>query len=170
MQYFYEEARYISDSSSTSKRKVERARDLFSEVTNQMLDFSSSEHLKKFLYEHFVNPHWDMQCVITESSERRLFLFPMGNHPAINLLEEGYKPILEGAAPMSRKIFLVKGEDKVDSGLRLRLALNNGVRALLGVSTGGSKKKKHSYVVAKLQQDNVPNLVEQSKAKVYKFR
>jgi len=66
-----------------------------------------------------------MQCVITESSKRKLYIFPVSNHPAVRLLEQGYTP------------------------------------------TDKEGRKKHSSLVAKLQQDNIKQLVEKSDAEVY---
>jgi hypothetical protein len=45
--------------------------------------------------------------------------------------------------------------------------LNNGVKALLGLATDKEGRKKHSSLVAKLQQDNIKQLVERSDAEVY---
>ena len=44
----------------------------------------------------------------------------------------------------------------MDTGLRLRLTSNNGIKAFLGLS----KANKSSQVVLKLQQDGISNLLE----------
>ena len=44
----------------------------------------------------------------------------------------------------------------MDTGLRLRLTSNNGIKAFLGLS----KANKNSQVVLKLQQDGISNLLE----------
>lgn len=172
LEEFYKEAQELSERYTrpkSSTKLVEYTRNLFSELSNDILDAYPSEELKKFLYEHLVEPNRSIQCVITESGEQRLFIFPMTDHPAIKALNQGYEPSLEGAAEGSRKVVLTKGEDTIDSGLRLRIALNNGVRALIGLTTDARGRKKSSYVVAKIQQDNVRTLVEKSKAKVYHY-
>jgi len=55
----------------------------------------------------------------------------------------------------SRKVVLVKGDDTVDCGLRIRVTSNNGIKAFLGLS----KANRNSQVVLKLQQDRVDQLV-----------
>jgi hypothetical protein len=85
------------------------------------------------------------------------------------MLKQGYTPKLSGTAKGSRKITFCKGSDEVESGLRLRLTLNNGVKALLGLATDKDGRKKHSSLVAKLQQDNIKQLVETSDAEVYDY-
>ncbi len=146
---------------------VKTARSLFSDTSRELLDEWTSDNLSDFLSEHLVGPNRSMQCVITESSKRKLYIFPVSNHPAVRLLEQGYTPKLSGSAKGSRKITFCKGSDEVESGLRLRLTLNNGVKALLGLATDKEGRKKHSSLVAKLQQDNIKQLVEKSDAEVY---
>ena len=149
---------------------IKQAREDFSKTSGFLLDSCSPETLKAFLLKNLIESNKDIQCVVTESSSRRLFIFPASEHPAVKLIEQGYEPSLSGAASGSRKIAFVKGETTTtDTGLRLRIACNNGVRAFLGLTTDQYGRAKKSYIVAKLQQDNVQQLVEKSFAKVYSY-
>ena len=116
-----------------------------------------------------MKPNRDMKCVITESNKQRLFIFHVNEHPAVRLLDQGHSPKLKGVAKGSRKVFFMNGIEEIDSGLRLRVTLNNGVRALVGLTTDKEGRKKHSNLVAKLQQDNIKQLVELSRAEVYSY-
>lgn len=169
---FYQEAKELAApccESRADERRIQAARDLFSETSNGLLDGCSSENLKTFLNEHLVDNNRGITCVITESSKRRLFVFPLDNHPAVKMLRQGYDPILVGYANGSRKVFFTDGTNEIDSGLRFRIALNNGVKALLGLARDRNGRKKYSYIVAKLQQDNVLKLVEQSQADIHRY-
>ena len=72
------------------------------------------------------------------------------------LLNQGFvAELVEGKGSTSRKVVLRKGEFVHDTGLRLRVTSNNGIKAFLGIS----KANKSSQVVLKLQQDKVQELV-----------
>ena len=51
------------------------------------------------------------------------------------------------------------GDDMIDTGIRIRLHLNNGISALLGMST----TNKSSSFCIKFQQDNFESIKEISK-------
>jgi hypothetical protein len=122
------------------------------------------------LREHFEAPNKGMQCVITESSTRKLFLFDFAQHPAVNLLNQGWEPYFEACAASSAKIYFRKdGEQIVDSGLRLRLTSNNGIQAFFGLKRDRNGRKKQSVVVAKLQQDAVHKLIDATPHEVYSY-
>jgi hypothetical protein len=148
---------------------LKQVREDFSKTSSFLLDSCSPETLKAFLLKNLVESNKNIQCVVTESSSRRIFIFPASEHPAVKLMERGYEPSLSGNASGSRKIVFTKDETTTGAGLRLRIACNNGVRAFLGLTTGQYGRTKKSYVVAKLQQDNVQQLVERSFAKVYNY-
>ena len=83
----------------------------------------------------------------------------MCDHDALQvsrLLRDGYSAVLvAGRGMTSRKVVLIKGDDIVDCGLRIRVTSNNGVKAFLGLS----KANRNSQIVLKLQQDRVDRLV-----------
>ena len=76
---------------------------------------------------------------------------------AAQLLADGYVAELEaGRGSTSRKVVLRKDAHVVETGLRLRVTSNNGIKAFMGLS----KANRNSQVVLKLQQDRVQNLVD----------
>ena len=60
-------------------------------------------------------------------------------------------------AKSSRQIWRIKDGKETNTHIRLRMALNNGVTALLGLSTANAS----SVLTIKLQQDNVNGLLKQ---------
>ena len=64
---------------------------------------------------------------------------------------------LRGVAHGSRQIWRITDGVPVNTSLRLRLVLNNGVNALLGLSSSN----KTSVLTLKVQQDNVNKLLKQ---------
>ena len=97
-----------------------------------------------------------MVMAVTDTSARRCYVCDHDDLQVSRLLNDGYSAILvAGRGMTSRKVVLVKGDDIVDCGLRIRVTSNNGVKAFLGLS----KANKNSSIVLKLQQDRVDNLV-----------
>ena len=58
---------------------------------------------------------------------------------------------------------MVKGDDKVDIGLRIRFATNNGLKPF----TGEGSPNKTTIGVIKFQQDGVDKILEQVKKVCY---
>jgi len=148
---------------------IEGARLSFKDATSTALENCTPERLTLFLREHFEAPNKDMQCVITESSTRKLFVFKFENHPALDLLNKGWKPFFADCAGSSAKILFEKDGEVVNSGLRLRITSNNGIQAFLGLKRDSRGYRKQSAVVAKLQQDAVHKLIEAIPHDVYSY-
>ena len=65
-------------------------------------------------------------------------------------MKDGYLPsIINGRGKTSKKLIFTKGDDVIDLGIRVRLHLNNGVGAKLGLS----KKNSSSTWCFKIQQE-----------------
>lgn len=154
---------------SISEATIEGARLAFQEATSGALKTCKPEALKQFLREHFEAPNKGMQCVITESSTKKLFVFNFEQHPAINFLNQGWEPFFANCAASSAKIYFRNGEQIVDTGLRLRITSNNGIQAFFGLKRDRNGRKKQSVVVAKLQQDAVHKLIESVPHEVYSY-
>jgi len=167
---FLSEMKEISQSDrSISEATIEGARLSFKDATSAALENCTPERLTLFLREHFEAPNENMQCVITESNTRKLFVFKFENHPAINLLNKGWEPFFTNCAGSSAKILFKNDGEVIDSGLRLRITSNNGIQAFLGLKRDSRGYKKHSAVVAKLQQDAVHKLIEEIPHDVYSY-
>jgi hypothetical protein len=167
--FLYEIQDIVESGCRISNATIEGARLSFQEATSQALKGCSSEALAYFLREHFEAPNKGMRCVITESSTRKLFLFDFAQHPAVNLLNQGWEPCLENCAASSAKIFFRNEEQVMDSGLRLRLTSNNGIQAFFGLKRDRNGRKKQSVVVAKLQQDAVHKLIAATPHEIYSY-
>ena len=73
--------------------------------------------------------------------------------------------ITSRGAKSSRKIVFKKGDDVINTGLRIRVTSNNGINAFLGLS----RANKNSQIVVKLQQDAVGQLVIDANANHYTY-
>ena len=113
--------------------------------------------LQTFLYNSLIN---DLDIVINDTNEGVLYHTPNYGLRSIQLLERGFQAeiIPTDKIQTSRKVVLRMGVHTVDTGLRLRLTSNNGIKAMLGMS----KANKTSIPVLKLQQDNIQRLVNSS--------
>ena len=113
--------------------------------------------LQTFLYNSLFN---DLDIVINDTNEGVLYHTPNHGLRSIQLLERGFQAeiIPTDKIQTSRKVVLRMGVHTVDTGLRLRLTSNNGIKAMLGMS----KANKTSIPVLKLQQDNIQRLVNSS--------
>ena len=105
--------------------------------------------------------------VINDTESREVFIFAAEQHPVLAAIEQGYIPELVSTrgAKSSRKIVFRKGNETINTGLRLRVTSNNGINAFLGLS----KANKNSQIVVKLQQDAVGQLVKDANADVYNY-
>ena len=112
--------------------------------------------LTAWVREQVVTANHGMVMAVTDTSARRCYVCDHDDLQVSRLLNDGYSAILvAGRGMTSRKVVLVKGDDIVDCGLRIRVTSNNGVKAFLGLS----KANRNSQIVLKLQQDRVDNLV-----------
>jgi hypothetical protein len=167
---FLEGVREVVESGKKVTPKViASVRRYFQKATSEALCACTSKDIERFLRENFEQPNKGMRCVVTESGTKKLFVFKFEQHPAINFLNKGWEPFFSSRAASSAKISFRKGEQVVDSGLRLRLASNNGIQAFLGLKRDRNGHKKQSVVVAKLQQDAVHKLIDRVSHKVYSY-
>ena len=139
-------------------------RDFFNQTGSESFDALTTSDLVSFLRQTFAKQD-GFDVVITDSKAGNLYHFSAVAHPAIRLIAEGYIPTFAPATKAgqtSRTLVFTKGDDSVRCGLRLRIVSNNGIGAFLGLGANRS-----SSVVFKLQQDNVPALLEATEATCY---
>ena len=98
-----------------------------------------------------------MVMVINDSEANNIHMVKEENLLTVQLLKQGWKAEFkrDWKGQSSRKVILTNGTETKDTGLRLRLTSNNGIKAFLGLS----KANKNSQVVLKLQQDNIAELL-----------
>jgi len=144
---------------------IEMVRYSFNELCEAALESLTSDNIKQILQKGLVGDNEDLDVVINDVKANQLFVFPAANHPAFQLLAQGYTPVLKGSGKSSRQIFFTKDGETYNTGIRLRVTSNNGINAFLGLS----KANKNSQVVIKLQQDGIPSLVLKAQAQVYDY-
>jgi len=139
------------------------AKHAFNASSSFVLDGLDSDTLTDIV-SHTFEAQSGMDIAITDQSTDTLYLFSADEMEVPRLLDEGYKATIvkTNNVSTSRKVVFVKDGDIVDTGLRIRLVLNNGVGALMGMS----KANKTSSVVVKIQQDKVSKMVSNTPHKV----
>jgi len=136
--------------------QVEPMRDAFANHCNAGLDAINSDDLTAWLKQVLVTDNSNMAMVITDTESKKVHICEHDAILSVRLLNQGFRAVMvKGKGKTSRKIVLVKDEQRVDTGLRLRLTSNNGITAFLGLS----KANKNSQIVLKLQQDSVANVL-----------
>lgn len=142
---------------------VEETRDLFNEVCNGALDSITPETLTAWLLQELVAANHGMSMVINDTAARRCYIMGHDALLSARLLQDGYTAhLVSGRGNTSRRIVLKRLGQTIDTGLRLRVTSNNGIRAFLGLS----KANRNSQVVLKLQQDKVAALINDADAQV----
>lgn len=142
---------------------ISQVRNNFNSLCDTSLNNLQGENAIKFLRRVFLGD--DFEVIVNDIVNRCLYVFDLKNHPVIEYLNRNYSAILQGSAKSSRKVVFSDGINYYDCGLRIRVHSNNGVSAFLGLS----KANPNSHVVLKLQQDNIPQLIELTKAKRHDY-
>ena len=133
---------------------IETVRDEFNKVCHEGLKLIGATDLQNFVIGQLFN---DLDLVINDTKAGVLYHMPTYGLRTVQLIERGFQveAVPSDKISTSRKLVLRMGVYTVDTGLRLRLTSNNGIKAMLGIS----KANKTSVPVLKLQQDNVERLV-----------
>ena len=133
---------------------IEVVRDEFNKVCDLGLKLIRQSDLQAFVINSLFN---DLDVVINDTKAGVLYHTPNYGLRSVQLIEKGFEveTVPTDKISTSRKLVLRRGVYTVDTGLRLRLTSNNGIKAMLGFS----KANKTSIPVLKLQQDNIQRLV-----------
>ena len=136
------------------QNSIDVVRDEFNRVCNLGLKLMRQSDLQAFVTNSLFN---DLDIVINDTKAGVLYHTPNHGLRSTQLIERGFEveAIPSDKIATSRKLVLRRGVYTVDTGLRIRLTSNNGIKAMLGVS----KANKSSIPVLKLQQDNIQRLV-----------
>jgi hypothetical protein len=137
--------------------RVEEVRRTIDAGVTKILDTVTSEAISKLLNTvHKRSPEF---ILIREMKSNTLHMFP---HDSIDELSkfpldpDTKYELRNTRAKTSRQIWRITNGEAVNTNLRLRLALNNGVTALLGLS----KSNTSCSITIKLQQDSVAALLK----------
>ena len=142
-----------------AEKQVENFRQYFASHCNNQLNAIKSDALTTWLKQVMLEDNHGMVMVINDTEAKRVHVVKEENLKTVDLLKRGwtaeFKRVWKGQR--SGKVILrssITGAI-MDTGLRLRLTSNNGIKAFLGLS----KANKNSQVVLKLQQDNISELL-----------
>jgi len=136
--------------------QVEPMRSAFANHCEKELDGISSEDLTAWLHQVLVRDNAGMVMAINDTESKELHMVEDSGIMSVRLLKSGYRAeLVKGRGKSSRKVIFKSSDSEIDTGLRLRLTSNNGIKAFLGMS----KANKNSQIVLKLQQDNIKGLI-----------
>ncbi|MFZ9277475.1 MAG: hypothetical protein ACO27D_05975, partial [Candidatus Fonsibacter ubiquis] len=142
---------------------VTETRDLFNEVCSDALDSITSETLTAWLRSELIDANHGMSMVINDTAAQRCYIMGHDALLSARCLQDGWTAhLVSGKGMTSRRIVLKRMGQTIDTGLRLRVTSNNGIRAFLGLS----KANRNSQVVLKLQQDKVAAMINDADAQV----
>ena len=155
----------VKDLANTCNAK-ETVSELFLKTSSSILDKIDPDTMTGIVSDAFVKQA-DMDIVITDVKTKKVYIMSANDLQVPTLIRDGYKATIVPTKKLatSRKLVFVKGNDKVDTGLRVRLVTNNGIGAMMGLS----KANKTSSVVVKLQQDKVSKMISNTKHEVISY-
>ena len=150
------ELKAAGQSKSTTRKK-------FNELSNRVLRSLSASDISKILIEHVAKKNEGIQMMITDSASNKNYWYDFQESQmykdVIRLLDEDYKykpELVFGRGKTSAKIVFKNADgDQIDHNLRIRLVLNNGIGALLGLSSSN----KTSTATIKIQQDRCDKMM-----------
>ena len=153
---FKEDIKNVPDADHYTFRKQREVE--LNQFIAESLDNICTEDLANYVLHTFADHTDGMDVVVTDVTNNQLHIYKFNDHPAVKLLNAGYTPVIlskSGKLTASRSIFMVKGDDRVDVGLRVRFSTNNGLKPY----TNEGSPNKSTTPVVKLQQDEVAKLL-----------
>jgi hypothetical protein len=153
----FEPFRHLVKILKKSSQPTEKVRSIIKDAAHETLNKVNSETLSDILKNHVNDKNQNMKIIVSDALTRKDYVFNFADTPLYRAIRD-YRPALSIAeGKQSGKILFYDESGAVfDYGLRGRLALNNGVNALLG----RSKSNKSSAAVFKIQQDQVHVMLE----------
>ena len=140
----------ISNSVSTVRRKV-------NDILHEGLKGITSSELKDFLQEHINQKNEGFTIIISDRETEKDYMFDYDDLPLKHSIDNHDPKLKWGRGKTSCKVVFEDDEgNELDHNVRLRVTLNNGVKALMGKS----KKNKTSSPSIKIQQDKVHKVIE----------
>lgn len=140
-------------------------RDKINSILDNYLNSLSSREITELLDQIYQTEQSTKHIIINDKKTKRLILLHKSNLDPYCNSRHKHEFILKSTprAKTSRQIWIKsKDGNEVNTHLRIRLVLNNGVAALLGKST----KNKSSVPCLKIQQDNVDGFINKCFGKV----
>lgn len=153
--------RDIKNGEYSDKRTARKA---FNQASYNCLKNINSQELRKFLISYVYEPYEGLDFVISDRKAGIDYFasdFLHNSDVGQAISDPSYVPSLvfkSGRAATSASIMFTKNGQTYDFGLRIRLVLNNGVGALMGLS----EANKSSQPVLKVQQDGVNKVIQRN--------
>ena len=126
------------------------------EELNRLAPHVFSQLIWSILEPWVIKPNQGLIAVIFDDKTKKLHSYDCKDSKLYEYFKNNatisFKERKKDAKPATSRTFLFNGEDL---GIRIRVVLNNGVTALLGLS----KANKTSQPVVKIQQDKVASLI-----------
>ena len=152
---------------------VEQFRHKVHQATEETLNNFKSEDIRSMVKTLMIDSNEDIDVTVTTLDTGNIYYFPFSEHNIIKLIQDvdvqfalykkSKKQFCDSRTIMASIVDPETGMTKmIDTGVRIRLHLNNGVSAMLGVSNTNST----SVFCIKFQQDNFDEI--KKIAKIYK--
>jgi hypothetical protein len=123
-------------------------------IFNAEFNKISSDQIKNLLWTLYAK--YPEYVLVNHKKNKKLIMYPKeDNFPEFVAYRDWEYYFKESRAKTSRMLFRRKDGQEINTNLRMRLVLNNGVGALLGKS----EKNKCSIPCLKIQQDKVDKLL-----------
>lgn len=140
----------ITTSVSTVRRKV-------NSILHEGLKGLKTSELRDFLREHINQKNEGFTVVISDRETQKDYKFNYDDLPLKHSIDNHTPKLKWGRGKTSCKVVFEDDQGNVhDHNIRVRVTLNNGVKALMGIS----KSNKASIPSIKIQQDKVHKVVE----------
>lgn len=157
-------AKELRASGNISSAQKSECRTLCKQAVEKTLNSLTSSDIREIIDSVLITPNLGMDYVITIVNTKQMYHFEFTSHPIVKLINDSNTIFfLEKKSSKeyceSRTLMAKVGNDMIDTGIRIRLHLNNGISALLGMST----TNKSSSFCIKFQQDNFESIKEISK-------
>ena len=153
---FVKQLKKAAQSKSTTRKK-------FNDESNRTLRSLTASDISNILIDHVAKKNKGIRMMISDATSKTNYWYKFEESQmykdTIRLLDDDYeyKPeLVFGRGKTSAKIIFKNADgDTIDHNLRIRLVLNNGVGALLGLS----KSNKTSLATIKIQQDRCDKMM-----------
>ena len=141
-------------------------RDELADINSKYLEIMTSKQIQETLSKIYETEETTNIIIINDMKNKRLIMFGKSNLDPYFNPKHKHTYILKSSsrAKTSRQIWIISSDgcEEINTNLRIRLVLNNGITALLGKS----KANKSSCPSLKIQQDNVDTFISKCFGKV----
>tara|TARA_Y100000592_G_scaffold56551_1_gene88814 strand:+ start:1772 stop:2542 length:771 start_codon:yes stop_codon:yes gene_type:complete len=144
-----------------NNQSVSTTRKKFNDEVNILMSKMTSSQIKEILINHVAEKNKDMNIMVTDKETGKNYWWKFSDSSLYkDIINKNTECELKfGRGKTSAKIIFKNAQKEINHHIRIRVVLNNGVRALLGKS----KTNKSSMPCIKIQQDRCDKVVEKLK-------